>query len=179
MLWPALLLASCLLLQRRWRRSSGGRLQLVGGWLLLMAAGGGWTLTSGGERGLALALLLLSPAAWLVIAAHGQWRPAMHGGRPRQPVTARPPAAGSHWRPRLRGLARTLTGGPLAALASFGVAMLFLAHGPSSEVNRLVAVALCAPLLWGLLLALVMMSRRLWPPALLLGALLAASWLLL
>lgn len=141
----ALTVAGVLALRSVWAAGSRKRLWLPAGWLALAAATLGWGAIAAGDKAVALALLVPSPVAYLIVAL-GSERARRKNGRRRDGEIE--PAAGT-MRP-WRAVVRFLLAGPLSAVAAAAVGTAISLCPWWGEANRIVAAGLLAPAVWAI-----------------------------
>jgi hypothetical protein len=127
-----------------WRRRGRSTLLCVLGWGLLASSAVPWAVAGGGDRGPALAMVMVSLAALLLIGITGQWR----GGAPHRRREASPaaePAGGGGWG---HWSLVILIAGPLAAIAAFALGLPFMHVESWAESDRLIASAFAIVILW-------------------------------
>ncbi|HEX4504208.1 MAG TPA: hypothetical protein VH722_00650 [Alphaproteobacteria bacterium] len=141
----ALTVAGVVALRSVWASDTPSRLWLLGGWLALSVASLGWTALATGDKAVALALLVPSPVAYLIVAL-GSERTRRRNGRRRDGGSEIEPAAGPA-RP-WRAAARFLLAGPLSAIAAAAIGTAISLCPFWSEPNRIIAGGLLAPAVW-------------------------------
>lgn len=114
------------------------------GGVLLAAGAAGWAIEGGNgvDKAVAFALLVPSLAVIPVLLRDASWRHPHRAPRRRETVEAAEPI------PWLRGALRVLCAGPLSAAAAIGCGLLLAAKAPWAEIDRFIAGAFLATLLW-------------------------------
>lgn len=143
------LLAGITLLVLAWRRRKQPRGGLiVGGWILIAASMWPWAVSGGFDRGPAIAVCVITLAAFAIVmfngATHGRDRKATPDDSDQD---VRPP--GGMRTPWVRNCWIFLLAGPVAFIASAGLALLTFLVGPGMEADRLALAAYLAPVFWG------------------------------
>ena len=141
----ALTVAGVVALRSVWAADSRSRLWLLGGWLALSLASLGWAMLAAGDKAVALALLVPSPVAYLIVAL-GSERTRRRNGRRREGIGDIEPASGTA-RP-WRVAARFVLAGPLSAIAAAAIGTAISLCPFWSEPNRIIAGGLLAPAVW-------------------------------
>jgi hypothetical protein len=131
-----------LALKRAWRRRPNGR-WLLAGWAAIAAGLAGWAAVAGLDMAVALALLVPSPMAFVMLATGAELKPRRAQRTPR-PAVELPAAPSGHWRTILRAL----YAGPLSAAAALGCAAAVALRAPLAEADRLVLGGMLVPGVW-------------------------------
>jgi hypothetical protein len=141
----ALTVAGVVALRSVWAASSRSRLWVLVGWFALSSASLGWAALAASDKAVALALLVPSPVAYLIVAL-GAERTRRRNGRRRESISEIEPASGTA-RP-WAAAARFVLAGPLSAVAAAAVGTAIALCPLWSEPNRVIAGGLLAPALW-------------------------------
>jgi hypothetical protein len=140
-----LLLAGTLVLRKSWRERNGAKPMLrFGGWSLVAAGFAVFCQTLGGEFGTAYALMTLSIAALLVVAAGMEVRAAKP--RSARDIALEPEDRPTNWP---RAIAKSLLAIVLSGIAAIGLGVAFAVAMPLEPTDRIVIGGLLVPVLWG------------------------------
>lgn len=146
-----LLLAGLALLVLAWRRRRQARgLLIAGGWALIALSLWPWVIFGGPDRGLAVAVCVLTLAAFAVVMRNGA---AADRGRAEQrddaDIAAGPDAMGMI--PWGRHAWVALLAGPIAFASAMALSLVvFMSHG-LAEADRITLAGLLIPTAWGAL----------------------------
>jgi len=145
------------LLRRAWldRRQDRPAL-LLGGWGLILIAALAGALVQGPVKGLALAVLMLSLGALLVVLA-GAVRRSPRTTRERSLAPEPLEGPSRAW----RGWLKALLAGPLGMTAAMAVAFCYSAWAPGDPRTRIVLGGLMMPILWGLAMTWTLADQKL------------------
>ena len=151
MLGLLLTLAGVVLIWRSWLRPRRFWPGLALGWGLAGAALPLWAAQFGADRGVALGLLALSTIGLAIVG---------FSGRRDGPLDA-PGTGGALPKPGWRWLSVVLLAGPVSFAAAEALQLLYAAHGPGPEADRLVlGTLILAPLAWAIGMILATTDRR-------------------
>ena len=141
----ALLLTGAIVLRISWRERGGAKPILrFGGWSLIAAGFAVFCQTLGGEVGTAYALIALSIAALLVVAAGIEVRASKR--RSARDVALEPEDRPTTWP---RAIAKSLLAIVLSGIAAIGLGVAFAVAMPLEPTDRIVIGGLLVPALWG------------------------------
>ncbi len=148
-----------------WSRHSG--VATLAGWVTLLSSTPLWMHVGGADRGIALGLLTVMLGAFALIATTADWR--------KRPKTQNrcEPARRAVAAPRNNAVAIigfVCCAGPLSAAAAIAVALAIGTWIPMQEANRLVAIGMLTPLLWGAAAVASLYAARPYFAATVLGA---------
>jgi hypothetical protein len=140
-----LLLAGAMILRKSWRERTGAKPMLrFGGWSLITAGFAVFCRTLGGEVGTAYALIALSIAALLVVAAGIEVRSSKRRGA--RDIALEPEDRPTNWP---RAIAKSLLAIVLSGIAAIGLGVAFAVAMPLEATDRIVIGGLLVPALWG------------------------------
>ncbi|MBB6250143.1 hypothetical protein [Nitrospirillum iridis] len=167
-------------LRRVWASAEAPRRRTLPGWGLILAGFAGWLTVADADKAIVIGILAFSLVGYAVVALGLDRRRRPHRA-PKAPVTPPPAPAGRRGVTVLRGAARTLLAGPLAAVLGMALAALVAVRAGGLEVNRLVAAGFIGPIVWGLAMTWALADARLARVGLLLPLMavvaVAAAWL--
>jgi hypothetical protein len=168
----ALLVGGIALLSVSWRRRQGAKAHLrIGGWLLMLVGMVLYGTAWGAELGTAYGLLVLSLAAYAIVAAGVELRNAP-ARMPRE-TALEPEERQTNWR---RGVAKSLLAIVLAGFAAIGIGVAFAVATPMPAHDRILIGGILVPVLWGGGMAWTLSDAKLLRATLLLLAVSAISY---
>ncbi|MEE3625175.1 hypothetical protein UCD39_14465 [Nitrospirillum sp. BR 11752] len=189
----ALTVLGIVLLRRVWASATAPRWHTLPGWGLILAGFAGWLAVADADKAITIGVLAFSLVGVAVLVAGRDRRRRPHRA-PKAPSAKTPKAGASPaktmgassaasrpWVTALRGTARVLLAGPLAAGIGLSLAALVAVRGGGLEGDRLVAGGFVGPIAWGIAMTWALADARLARVGLLLpltaGAAVAAAWL--
>ncbi|WP_062064289.1 hypothetical protein [Cellvibrio sp. OA-2007] len=165
------------LLYRAWLQPKRHWPLIAAGWGVLILAHWPWFAAFGVDRGWALAAMLPGLIALLLIALRTPWHERQLADR-RSDKSARPAQPSPPWYSQVPGLlVQILVTGLLSLSAALGVALVVYALLDTSLVNRMMAAASVALLLWPVLIVWSRSRDSLVKPAFWFIGLSVAGWL--
>ncbi|WP_148293621.1 hypothetical protein [Azospirillum sp. B4] len=168
------------LLRRVWAASGVSRWRALPGWGLILAGFAGWLAVADADKAIVIGCLAFSLVGYGVVALGRDRRRRPHRA-PKEAVAVPADPAGRAWVTALRGTARVLLAGPLAAMLGLSLAALMAVRGGGIEADRLVAGGFIGPVAWGVAMTWALVDARLARVGLLLplttGVAVAAAWM--
>jgi hypothetical protein len=133
------------LLSASWRKRDGAKAHLrIGGWLLVLAGMALFARAWGAELGTAYGLVVLSLAAYGIVAAGVELRSAPV--RASREAALEPEDRPTNWQ---RGIAKSLLAIVLAGVAAIGIGVAFAVAMPMPAHDRILIGGILVPVLWG------------------------------
>ncbi|MEC4595255.1 MULTISPECIES: hypothetical protein [Nitrospirillum] len=176
----ALTVLGIVLLRRVWASATAPRWHALPGWALIAAGFAGWVAVADADKAVVIGFLAFSLVGYGVVILGRDRRRRPHRA-PKAPVAMPVEPGRRAWIVFLRGAARTLLAGPLAAATGMSVAALVAVRAGGMEADRLVAAGFIGPIGWGIAMTWALVDARLARVGLLLpltaGAAVAAAWL--
>jgi hypothetical protein len=176
----ALTVLGIALLRRVWASATASRWRTLPGWGLIVAGFAGWLAVADADKAIVIGFLAFSLVGYGVVTLGRDRRRRPHRA-PKTPAAAPVEGSDRAWVTVLRGTARTLLAGPLAALIGLSLAALVAVRAGGIEADRLVAAGFIGPIAWGLAMTWALVDARLARVGVLLplaaGVTVAAAWL--